>query len=79
MALQKTQDVESPFVDDVAPFSPKSESHNVAVVDGEVQGPFKKRTSTPNSPPVRTRDSNQDGGEAVGPTPFTDAPLKRAG
>lgn len=80
MSLQKNQDIESPFINDVTPMSPASESHNVAVVDGEVQGPYKKRSASPNSPSARTRDSNQDGGGAIGtPGLFSNAPLKRAG
>ena len=79
MALHKIQEVDSPFVDDVVPMSPGSESHNVAISDGEVQGPYKGR-SAHGGPSVRTRDSNPDGGAAVGtPGLFPDAPLKRAG
>ena len=80
MSLKQKGDVDTPFVDYQVPLSPSSESHNVALVDGEVQGPYKKRSASPTSPAARTRDSNPDTGGAIGtPGLFSDAPIKRAG
>ncbi len=71
--------IESPFIDDQVPTPANDASSNKSVFDGEVQGPYKKRTSSPNSPPVVTRDSNLDKGSNTEVNLFTDAPVKRAG
>jgi hypothetical protein len=71
--------IDTPFDDYLVSTPDNNASSNKSVVDGEVQGPYKKRTPTPNSPSVATRDSNMDKGANTEVNLFTDALHKRAG